>query len=137
MERDVREFLGEFSPDELVDLEVLWPDKRFLYLLNHKSVVPLIRLMLDRGVTKLVSTDGRWFLAIEGTFRIPLPSEEESDLFEELVHEGRIFTVEVTFNNPRSEEEKGGLVRMLGNKGSVFTRQNERINPYFDSNSQT
>ena len=71
MEKNVTEFLKEFSPDQLVDMKVMSSHKRFRYLLNHNNVVPLIRLMLDRGVTKLVSTDGRWFLAIEGTFRIP------------------------------------------------------------------
>ena len=130
MERDVREFLEEFSSSELVALEVLSPS--YTYLLQGENVAPLVKLMLDKGVTKLVSTDREWYLTVEGKFRDLLPSEVGSGLVEGLFSLGRVFTVEVIFRNPRSRESlKSGLVKELRHTGNVFMSQNPHINPHY------
>lgn len=107
MERDIREFLEEIGEDILEARGVLRPDPRFEYLLNNKSVAPLLRLMDERSVTRLVEEDRNWFLTHDGEFK-----------------------------NPRSEELKEGNVRDLENPGNVFNEQNRHINPFFKGKSK-
>lgn len=71
MERDVREFLKEIGEDTLDARGVLRPHGRFEYLLQNTSVDPLLRLMDERGVTRLVAKDRDWFLAGDGKFGNP------------------------------------------------------------------
>lgn len=82
MERDIREFLKEFGEDTLAARGVLRPDPRFEYLLQNTSVDPLLCLMDERNVTRLVAKDRDWFLAGDGKFGNPksitLASGEES-----------------------------------------------------------
>ncbi len=103
MERNVREFLKETGAHGLKARGVLSPHRRYNYLLQGVNVTPLIRLMRERGVSKLTSHDGKWFLTAEGTF-----------------------------SNPKSRESKSGLVKHLKLAGNVFWGQNAYINPYFD-----
>ncbi len=112
MERDVREFLGGFSPDQLVRLGVLRSHHGpHIYVLQGPNVDSLERLMREEGVTKLVSADGIWSLSIE--------------------EDG------VRFRNRWNI----GLVRELSDRdrGDVFRKQNKHINPYYvhGSNSRT
>ena len=105
MERNVREFLREIGAEGLKDRGVLSPNRRYFYLLQGANVAPLLALMRERGVSKLVSHDGKWFLTAEGEFA-----------------------------NPKSREGKTGLVKQLEKCGNVFWGQNPVINPYFEPN---
>ena len=102
MERNVREFLRETSAEELQSQHILSPHRRYNFLLQGVNVVPLVDLMRQRGVSKLTSHDGNWFLAVDGTFA-----------------------------NPKSREIKTGPVKQLEHAGNVFWGQNASINPYF------
>ena len=101
MERSVREFLKEIGAESLKDRGVLTRHRRYNYLLQGVGVKPLVGLMREKGVSKLVSHDGKWFLAADGAFR-----------------------------NPKSTEKKGA-VDHLTRLGNVFLGQNAYINPYF------
>lgn len=103
MERNIREFLRETGAAGLKDRGVLSPHRRHNYLLRGVNVIPLIELMREGGVSKLISHDGKWFLTAAGTFA-----------------------------NPKSREVKGGSVKSLELRGSVFRGQNAYLNPYFD-----
>ena len=103
MERNVREFLKETGAHGLKARGVLSPHRRYNYLLQGVNVTPLIGVMRERGVTKLTSHDGNWFLTAEGIF-----------------------------SNPKSRESKSGLVKDLKLAGNVFWGQNAYINPFFD-----
>lgn len=104
MNEDVRAFLKRFSAEELADRGVLSPDPRFDYLLNHRSVSPLIRLMGEQGISKLEATDRNWYL-----------------------------TSEYEFSNPSSSEQKSGNAKELTKIGNIFNEQNKHINPFFRS----
>ena len=71
MEVDIREFLKEIGEDTLEARGVLRPDPRFEYLLQNTSVAPLLRLMREHNVTRLVAEDRDWFLAGDGKFGNP------------------------------------------------------------------
>jgi hypothetical protein len=103
MEQDVREFLGRFSADYLLELGVLQHYGSDVQL-RARSVGPLRRLMSQQGVSRLVDTNGRWFLTEDGQFC-----------------------------NPRTLREipEQGWVEELANPGSIFTDQNRSINPHF------
>ena len=103
MKRNIREFLRETGAEELKARMVLSANKGCAYLLQGKNVFPLMEVMRERGVSKLVSHDGKWFLTAEGKFA-----------------------------NPKSREAKDGLVKQLEKSGNVFWGQNPAINPYFE-----
>ena len=103
MERNIREFLRETGAAKLADQGALSAHRRYNYLLQGANVTPLVKLMRDRGVSKLVSHNGKWFLTAEGTF-----------------------------GNPKSGEAKQGPVKNLAHLGNVFRGQNAEINPYFE-----
>ena len=107
MERNIREFLRETGAEELKARMVLSANKGCAYLLQGKNVFPLMEVMRERGVSKLVSHDGKWFLTAEGKFA-----------------------------NPKSREAKDGLVKQLEKSGNVFWGQNPAINPYFEPVSE-
>lgn len=102
MEKDIRDFLEEFTVEELVDDGVLRPDRRFEYLLTGESVLHLMDLMREHAVTRLVAEDRSWFLASDGEFK-----------------------------NPKSYEIKEGHQHVLEKRGNVFNEQNPAINPFF------
>lgn len=104
MEQDVRTFLKRFSLSELKTpggLGVLRPfgDR---YLLRKESVGPLITLMQEHNVTRLIARERNWFLTSDGEFA-----------------------------NPGSPSTRHGNISDLGNPGDVFTKQNPHINPYY------
>lgn len=106
MEINIREFLSGFHSDELVNRGILIPDSSYAYLLRRQSVNPLIALMREKGVTRVVSNDQQWFL-----------------------------TSESEFHNPGScrGDPKQGRIEDLRNPGNVFTAQNKNINPFFQA----
>ena len=65
MEQDIRTFLKRFSASELRERGVLRGDT---YVLQITSVDPLIELMKEHGVTRLVAEERNWFLNSDGTF---------------------------------------------------------------------
>ena len=71
-------------------------------LLMGNSVEPLINLMRDRGVTRLVCPERSRHLSVEGEFA-----------------------------NPRAPHIKSGNFRSLENRGDVFRDQNTTINPFY------
>ena len=105
MEREVIDFLTEVSIDELVSRRVVSPYGRYGYVLQGRNVAALIRLMRDRGVTKLTSAEWDWYLGVDGTF-----------------------------SNPGSREFKSGAVERLDHPGNVFRGQNVHINPHYEQN---
>ena len=107
MERDIYEFLMEVSVNELVSRGAVSPYGRYGYVLQGRNVDALIRLMLDRGVTRLTKTERNWNLAVDGTF-----------------------------SNPRSREFKSGVVERLEHAGNVFRGQNVHINPHYERDPQ-
>ena len=98
-EVDVRAFLKRFSAEELASRGIL---NGGTYLLNNKSVTPLIELMTERGFSRLVSAARDWSLDVNGEFR-----------------------------NPHSTEATSGNVGSLQNPGNVFNEQNTSINPHY------
>ena len=97
---NVRDFLFRFTQEELADREIL---RGQTYVLNARSVYPLIELMRQHNVEKLELPDREWFLSID-----------------------------LSFNNPQSNEDATS-VEQLAQKGNVFNLQNVRINPHFRS----
>ena len=95
---NVRDFLFRFTQEELADREIL---RGQTYVLNARSVYPLIELMRQHNVEKLDFPDREWFLAID-----------------------------LGFSNPQSNEDSTS-VEQLANKGNVFNEQNVHINPHF------
>ena len=91
MKRNIREFLRENGAEGLKSRGVLSPNRRCAYLLQGRNVVPLLEMMRERGVSKLVSHDGKWFLTVEGEFA-----------------------------NPKSRDVKAGSVKQLGKGGQCF-----------------
>ena len=71
MEQDIRTFLKRFSASELETQGILQPHKRDIYLLRAGSVSPLIKLMKEHGVTRLVAEERNWFLTSDGEFANP------------------------------------------------------------------
>ena len=103
MDIDVREFLKRFSADVLENRGILIPDSQYTYLLRAPSVRPLINLMKESNVERLVCERRRWFLAADGTFA-----------------------------NPGSRgDPRQGMVEELRNPGNAFMGQNRHINPFF------
>ena len=103
MEQDCWAFLADFLADELVNRGVLRPFGDRYLLLRKESVGPLIALMKERGVARLVARERRWFLAADGEFA-----------------------------NRGSPTQRRGKVTDLRNWGDVFTTQNPHINPHYD-----
>ena len=101
-----RKFLKKFSAAELEKRRILQPHKKNVYLLRAKSVSPLIDLMKEHGVTRLVAEERNWFLTSDGEFANPKYSI------------------------------KRGRVEELPNPGGVFDGQNKHINPYFRFHGQ-
>ena len=97
----------DVSIDELVSREVVSPYGRFGYVLQGRNVAALMRLMRDRGVTRLTSAERNWHLGVDGTF-----------------------------NNPRSREFKSGVVERVEHPGTVFWSQNVHINPHYNRNTR-
>ena len=96
MELDIRDFLRRLSRDELRRRSI-HPD-----MLSGIDVAPLIDLMKERWVTRLVAEDRGWFLTSDGEFA-----------------------------NPGSREIKQGRVKDLQSPGNVFMTQNAYINPHY------
>jgi len=97
--KDVKEFLQDFSVEELKEREIL---RGATLLLNAGSIDPLVELMKEHRVDKLVGIGERWFLDTEGNFA-----------------------------NPGSTESKKGKIRDLSNPGNVFMWRNRDINPHY------
>ena len=101
MEAKVWSFLQGISVEELVDRNVLQRHRTLTYLLRRDNVGPLIRLMEDRGMSKLYHED-IWFLCNDGTFM-----------------------------NTTSRSLKSGNVFDLKQPGNLFMGKNNVINPFF------
>ena len=71
MEQDIRTFLKRFSAAELEKRGILQPHKRDVYLLRAGSVYPLLELMKEHSVTRLVVEERNWFLTSDGEFANP------------------------------------------------------------------
>ena len=109
MVQDVRTFLKRFSMNLLITRLILYR-RRYRrgprYELKAGSVGPLIKLMKEHNVTKLVAEDMGWYLTSDRQFR-----------------------------NPGSGEIREGSISDLRNQGEVFTNRNRDINPYYDPQS--
>ena len=105
MEQDIRDFLKQFSFEELLERNILSPwnrDNLTYYRLDAKSYAPLIKLMNQYEVTRLESKEYDWFLTSDGEF-----------------------------SNPNSKEIKRGMVTALSSPRHVFREGYDHINPYY------
>ena len=66
MDADARSFILGVGKDELIDKGVVRGQPRWIV---QESTEPLLELMKDRGVDRLVAD--RWFLTAEGEFSNP------------------------------------------------------------------
>lgn len=98
---EVQEFLRRFEIDYLRKRGILLTTRN---LMQGKSVYPLVELMKEQNVERLISADGKWFLISNGEFA----------------------------NSRSAERRKYGHVDQLEEKGNVFKGQNKRINPHYE-----
>ena len=106
-DENIRDFLLQFSFEELRSKKILHfriLQGRKFSLLTKDSVKPLIRLMKDKNIARLVYPPNAWYIDINGNF-----------------------------NNPESGEFTHGNIKDLSNKGEVFRNMNQIFNPYYDS----
>ena len=103
-ETHIKEFLNQFSVDELTKRGILRGNTR---LLNNGSVSPLIGLMADRNVSRLLTPERDWFLTSEGEFQNPLSAEAKSGRVDDLVNPGNVFNQQNTSINPHYGGSKG------------------------------
>ena len=94
---NIREFLKQFSAEELISKGILRKNNR---LLNNESVLPLISLMDSQGVTRLEAPARRWFLTSDGEFQNPRSNESKSSRVESLNNLGSVFNLQNTSINP-------------------------------------
>ena len=97
MEIDVKDFLNQFSAEELVRRGILRGGTR---LLNNGSVSPLISLMTERNVTRLEAPERGWFLTSDGEFQNQLSTEAKSGRVQDLNNPGNVFNEQNTSINP-------------------------------------
>lgn len=106
-DEDMRDFLLRFSFEELRSRKILHfrilQSKKYSLLTKH-SVEPLIRLMKEKKVARLVYPPNAWYIDINGRF-----------------------------NNPESREFAQGDIKDLSNKGEVFWNMNPIFNPYYET----
>ena len=100
----IREFLNQFSVDELISRGILRGSTR---LLNRGSVLPLISLMTGQDATRLEAPERDWFLTSDGEFRNPLSTEAKSGRVEGLVNPGNVFNEQNTSINPHYDRSAG------------------------------
>ena len=102
VEIDIRGFLEQFSLSDLKDRRVLSPrsDNR---LDGKISAQPLLALMREHSVTRLMSKESGWYLDAGGNWE-----------------------------NPISESRTGFKKGDLGQVRALFHNQNRLINPFFN-----
>ena len=100
----IRDFLNQFSVDELTSREILRGSTR---LLNKGSVLPLITLMTDQDVARLEAPERDWFLTSDGAFRNLLSTEAKSGRIEGLASLGNVFNQQNTSLNPHYGQRSG------------------------------
>lgn len=104
MEANVIEFLEGFTAEELERRGILIGKDRFL---RARSVEPLIELMKESNVSRLVEQSRRWFLTSEGEFSNPLSTEDKAGKYENLQNWGNVFNQQNTYINPHCPRFKG------------------------------
>ena len=105
MEQDIRDFLNQFSFEELLEQNILSPWSRNnlkYYRLDAQSYAPLIELMKQYGATRLEAKKHDWFLTSDGEFA-----------------------------NPNSKEITRGMVAELSSPRHVFREGYDHINPFY------
>lgn len=100
----IRDFLNQFSVDELTSRGILRGSTR---LLNKGSVLPLINLMTDQDVARLEAPERDWFLTSNGAFRNLLSTEAKSGRIEGLANPGNVFNEQNTSLNPHYDRSSG------------------------------
>ncbi|MBN1969166.1 MAG: hypothetical protein JW870_07340 [Candidatus Delongbacteria bacterium] len=101
----IKEFLLEFSSKDLIRKQVLNTKRN---LLNSKSVEPLLKLMRQHNVTKLIGTNN-WYIDINYNYR-----NDKSYFY------------------PKGNLHSNEIPRL----GVVFDNQNNIINPYYEKTAQ-
>ena len=97
MEMDVRDFLSDFSAEDLAEKGIL---RGGTQLLNNKSVAPLLKLMAEREIDHVRAEDRRWHFASNGEFRNPLSGEAKSGNVADLENQGNLFNFQNVHINP-------------------------------------
>jgi hypothetical protein len=63
--KNVKDFLNDFSPEELINRDILnYSDNR----LNNLSVQPLVALMKEKEIGRLEWPSHKWFFEVNGNF---------------------------------------------------------------------
>ena len=99
MNEDVRDFLRKFRLGELTERGILRGEIPWL---RGLSVPPLMALMKEHGVPRLVAQERNWYLTSDGEF-----------------------------SNPGSKDILQGHYENLERHGNVFRKQNRHINPHW------
>lgn len=106
MTKNVKDFLNEFSTDELKNLGILQEKER--NLLRHDSINPLIKLMNKNDIGKLEYPNVNWYFDVNGNFRnIKAPKLKEGNI-SELENPGNIFQGMNPIINPHYKQKKTG-----------------------------
>ena len=105
MERNVYEYLGETSTDELLSRGVVSAQGQVRTRAPGQARCLPDASDAGPGVTKLTFNDRDWHLTVDGTF-----------------------------SNPKSREFKSGAFERLEGPGNVFRDQNVHINPHYFQN---
>ncbi len=96
-ETHIREFLSQYSVDELINKGVLRGNTR---LLNNNSVSRLIEFMAEQDVSRLVAPERDWFLTSQRDFQNPLSTEAKRGRVDDLANQGNVFNQQNTSINP-------------------------------------
>ena len=93
---NVRDFLGRFTPEELIEKKVVRGHSRLMY---GDCLDPLVSFMREHGVHKLELPERNWFLDTNYNFNNPLSSEKVNNA-NVLANPGDVFNYQNTHINP-------------------------------------
>ena len=102
MERDVRDFLQEHDPNDLVALKVLnhVGAQAGIYVIQRDNVRPLLALMRVMHITRLRAPN--WFLTDDGRFCNHLSDDVTAGSINDLEHLGNVIEHQNRHINPHS-----------------------------------
>ena len=95
--KNVKDFLNDFSPEELINRDILnYLDNR----LNNLSVQPLLGLMKEKGVSRLEWPPHKWFFGVDGNFGNKNVNYLKEGNIKDLQQVGELFMYMNTTINP-------------------------------------
>lgn len=123
MEKDIREFLEEFTVEELVDRGVLRGET---YQLRGTSIGPLQDLMREYNVERLVAANRNWFLGVDGEFSNSGSDEEiKTGNVSQLQKKGNVFNEQNPAINPFFKSKSGNSLEDQEASSSSFALERD------------